>query len=266
MKKSKTFLLLAILAAIVAVLAAFAWENWEPQISLAFLGMRSQYFPLAIWVILALFAGILTSVIISSLFTLSNYLTWREATHHSPEKINAQVPLEGTTSVGSETNAPPEGEGSAESGQPSEKRGFFNLKKGSPGPQPSGNGDDWDDGPSQEEDWGSEGHTAANSSGPSKVEGPQKSQNNPGSESVRTNPKTYEVKQDPKSESWSGSVYSYGYKEPSGSGVGQSESVYDADYRIITPPPPPESTSKSDASPRETEKEQDLSDRPEEGP
>jgi uncharacterized integral membrane protein len=256
MKKSKTFLLLAILAAIVAVLAAFAWENWEPQISLAFWGMRSQYFPLAIWVILALLAGILTSVIISSLFTLSNYLTWREATHHSPEKINAQVPLGGTTSVGSETNAPPEGDRSSESGQPSEKRGFFNLKKGSPGPQPSGNGDDWDDGPSKQEDWGSEGHTAA--SGPSTFGGPEKS--------ATTTPKTYEVKQDPKSESWSGSVYSYGYKEPSGSGVGQSESVYDADYRIITPPPPPESTSKPDASPREPEKEQDLSDRPEEGP
>lgn len=260
MKKSKTFLLLAILAAIVAVLAAFAWANWEPRISLAFLGMRSQYFPLAIWVILALLAGILTSVIISSLFTLSNYLTLRQADHDSPEKINAQVPLGGRTSVGSETNAPPESESSSESGQSSEKRGFFNLKKGSPRPEPSGNDDDWGDGPSQEEDWGREGHTAA--SRPSKVEGPPKSQNNPGSESVTTNPKTYEVKQDPKSQSWSGSVYSYGYKEPSGSGVGQSESVYDADYRIITPPPPPESTRNPD--PPSTEP--DLSDRPEEGP
>lgn len=224
MKKSKTFLLLAILAAIVAVMAAFAWENWEPQISLAFLGMRSQFFPLAIWILLAVLAGILTAVIISSLFQMSNYLAKRHATSHRQE-----VPLEGTTVPGSETKPTPEGESAALSDDPSGKRGFFNLKKGSPAPPPDPSADDWGDGPSKVENWGAEGRPAGSPAGPSIIKEEP--------DSVNTNPKNYEVEQEPKTESWSGSVYSYGYKDPSASGVGQSESVYDADYRIITPPP-----------------------------
>jgi hypothetical protein len=53
---------------------------------------------------------------------------------------------------------------------------------------------------------------------------------------VEVNPRDYEAKQEPKSQSWTGSVYSYGYRDPSKSGVGQTESVYDADYRVIVPP------------------------------
>ncbi len=52
----------------------------------------------------------------------------------------------------------------------------------------------------------------------------------------RANPRAYEAKQEPKSKSWAGSVYSYGYRDPNQSGVGQTESVYDADYRVIVPP------------------------------
>lgn len=231
MKKSKTFLLLAILAAIVAVMAAFAWENWEPRISLAFLGMRSEFFPLAIWLLLAVLAGILTAVIISSLFQLSNYLTKRHATTHKQE-----VPLEGTTIPASETKPTTEGESAAPSDDPSGTRGFFNFKKGSPGPPGDRNADDWGDGPSNEENWGAEGSPAASPPGPSIIKGKEESQGRVNSDSVNTNPRNYEVEQEPKTESWSGSVYSYGYKDPSASGVGQSESVYDADYRIITPP------------------------------
>jgi hypothetical protein len=47
---------------------------------------------------------------------------------------------------------------------------------------------------------------------------------------------TYEAKQQPKTSSQTGSVYSYGYREPNESGVGRPDAVYDANYRIITPP------------------------------
>ena len=50
------------------------------------------------------------------------------------------------------------------------------------------------------------------------------------------NPRAYETKQEPKSKSWAGSVYSYGYRDPNQSGVGQTESVYDAEYRVVVPP------------------------------
>ena len=48
--------------------------------------------------------------------------------------------------------------------------------------------------------------------------------------------KTFEVPQEPKTASRSGSVYSYGYREPKDKGVGKTEQVYDANYRVITPP------------------------------
>ncbi len=48
--------------------------------------------------------------------------------------------------------------------------------------------------------------------------------------------RSYEVKQEPKSSNVSGSVYSYGYREPKNSGVGKVEPVYDVNYRVIIPP------------------------------
>jgi uncharacterized integral membrane protein len=46
----------------------------------------------------------------------------------------------------------------------------------------------------------------------------------------------FEAKQEPKSSYRSGSIYSYSYREPRDSGVGKAEGVYDAEYRVIIPP------------------------------
>lgn len=46
---------------------------------------------------------------------------------------------------------------------------------------------------------------------------------------------TYERQQEPERKSQSGSVYSYSYQKPK-SNAGQTESVYDAQYRVVTPP------------------------------
>jgi hypothetical protein len=61
-------------------------------------------------------------------------------------------------------------------------------------------------------------------------------------------PKTYDRPQTPTSGSQSGSVYSYSYKEPKNTAAGKTESVYDADYRVIIPPyqPPAEEQSEDD--------------------
>jgi hypothetical protein len=89
--------------------------------------------------------------------------------------------------------------------------------------------DDWVDGSdrlkSQNDDWGDEEESPL------------------GSQEVRENPKNYEFPQEPKTQSWSGSVYSFGYREPKNTGVGQTESIYDANFRVITPPYSPPSTS-----------------------
>jgi hypothetical protein len=76
---------------------------------------------------------------------------------------------------------------------------------------------------------------------------------------LEANPRDYEAKQEPKSQSWSGSVYSYGYRDPSKSGVGQTESVYDADYRVIVPPQgvPISDIGDGEVAPHNTEDEED---------
>ncbi len=80
--------------------------------------------------------------------------------------------------------------------------------------------DDWLDDPLNDEDWQVEKNT-------------EDSEN---ADSYPQDSRSYEVNSEPKSSKRQGSVYSYSYREPESSGVGKSESVYDADYRVLTPP------------------------------
>ncbi|PSB32782.1 hypothetical protein [Chlorogloea sp. CCALA 695] len=48
--------------------------------------------------------------------------------------------------------------------------------------------------------------------------------------------RSYEGNSQAKSSKRQGSVYSYSYREPENSREGKTESVYDADYRVLTPP------------------------------
>lgn len=57
--------------------------------------------------------------------------------------------------------------------------------------------------------------------------------------------KSHEVSNEPKTSYQSG-AYSYSYQEPSNSGVGKTESVYDADYRVIKPPYQQTNTAQDD--------------------
>ena len=56
---------------------------------------------------------------------------------------------------------------------------------------------------------------------------------------------TSKVSTEPKTSNQSG-AYSYSYQEPSNSGVGKTESVYDADYRVLTPPYQQKKTAQED--------------------
>lgn len=79
--------------------------------------------------------------------------------------------------------------------------------------------DDWEE--SADEDWNFEENVDE--------------QQSPPPENVQDS-RSYEVSSEPKSSYRTGSVYSYSYREPSDSGGGRTESVYDADYRVLTPP------------------------------
>ena len=95
---------------------------------------------------------------------------------------------------------------------------------------PSDTTDDWDSNSSDDDDWDFE-------------EDEGKSQNSSSQKEVKST--NYEVSTEPQSSNRSGSVYSYNYRS-SNSGVGKTESVYDANYRIITPPSQQTNKTKDD--------------------
>ncbi|HEY9907328.1 MAG TPA: hypothetical protein V6D18_06930 [Thermosynechococcaceae cyanobacterium] len=68
---------LILLLAIVGGLAVFALSNGSP-LALTFLGMQTPVFPLALWVLGAIAAGIATHLLIVALFRLSNLLAMAE--------------------------------------------------------------------------------------------------------------------------------------------------------------------------------------------
>ncbi|MDJ0556466.1 MAG: hypothetical protein QNJ68_18900 [Microcoleaceae cyanobacterium MO_207.B10] len=228
MNRSHNLLLLIVLILVFGGLALFGLQNWSPNVSLSFLGLRSLPLPLSIWILAALLAGIVTYLLIYSIFGLSNYLFQKNTQPRRPRTGKSVNHEDEIWEDGDRpSNARP-------SNGPLDDRvatgkGGFNLNKNSKPIEKNQNGDDWEKGPPKvNPSWDNE---------------PNEEDFQDGEDFPAQSPtdQNYEVKQQPKTESWSGSVYSYGYKEPSGSGVGQTESVYDADYRVITPPPPPPS-------------------------
>ncbi len=105
---------------------------------------------------------------------------------------------------------------------PPRSQPFSNTFNQRPTEEVKNNTDDWLDEPLNDEDWHLEEDT-------------QDSQRD-NTTSYPQDSKSYEVNSEPKSSKRQGSVYSYSYREAESSGVGKSESVYDADYRVLTPP------------------------------
>ena len=82
------------------------------------------------------------------------------------------------------------------------------------------NADDWLEDPISDEDWQYEENT----------------QDSEKANVSTQDSRSYEVNSEPKSSKRQGSVYSYTYREPERSEVRKTESVYDADYRVLKPP------------------------------
>jgi len=187
----RILLLLVVLAGLTLLLA----QNWSPILPLVFLGMRTQALPLAIWILLSLATGIITSLLITGLFKLSNYFAVQQSLKRRRNIGVTQNSSAQRSEAPSSTNRPPSS----------------NINS-----NPS-DASDWDTDTSlDDKDW-------------DVAEDAEKSQDD-------VNSTVYERQQQPKSGSQSGSGYSYSYQEPKNSGVGKTESVYDAEYRVITPP------------------------------
>ncbi|MEK0180256.1 LapA family protein [Microcoleus anatoxicus] len=243
------------LLVIVVGLTIFALQNVDP-VSLVFLGMRSPAVPLSIWILFSIGVGVVTSLLISGLLAFSNYLSQPRGRNDRQNGRNTFTEDNRTPYAASPPPRKPEIDPDRNSrNTQTQPASGYRTEYGTPTgynartvqqdvpPPNSGNAktytqaaasippdddeDDWVSGGSKidsqgsEDDWGFENES---------------SERSVVNDVVEANPRDYEVKQEPKSQSWSGSVYSYGYRDPSKSGVGQTESVYDADYRVIVPP------------------------------
>lgn len=250
----RTVLLLAVVVGLVLLLV----QNISPSLPLVFLGMRSQALPLSAWLLFSVVAGAITSFLISALFQLSHYFAEQEWRREMGRSRRSSSFSEGRSPT--DPFSPPRQEPTRQEPYRARAADPYPQTVIQPEPQPfvpryatptpevqatTGEAeDDWSQptrrrNPSSEDDWGDEGETLGS-------EAAEWGNLEAGDRSAQVSGRReYELKQQPKTESWSGSIYSYGYRDPSDSGVGRTESVYDADYRVITPPyqappPPPE--------------------------
>jgi uncharacterized integral membrane protein len=203
---------------ILAGLALFALQNWSPVLPLVILGLRTQAFPLAIWMIGAIAAGAATTVAVSTLFSLSKFTAVRRSNKNRQPASPYAPPTERTES------RPWAGAWGKGKGNDSPRNPETRLQDDWENRQPLEEWDDWDDDAPRnaqpgrdrtDEDWDNwEGYEPKD-----RVQAP-----------VRTD---FEVKQEPAAQKQSGSIYSFSYDKPE---EPRKDEVYDADYRVIVPP------------------------------
>ena len=203
-----------LLAVVVAVLIIFTVQNWLPVLPLVFFGSQTTALPLAIWMVIFMAAGALTSVALQ----LINYVPSRIASGEEFSRPDPELP----------PRNPPE------NSLEKEEKVYTTGRSKSDWEKPQN--PDWEAQP--EDDWD--------------IEEPPEEATRPRINFNLEKPaRDYEVRRQPTTKEQSGSVYSYGYRQPEDTGVGKPEQVYDANYRLIRPP-----LRKEDTSPVE-EKEED---------
>jgi hypothetical protein len=205
---------LILLVTVLGGLMLLLVQNWSPVLSLVFLGMKSKPIPLAIWILFSTAAGAFTTIFVTSLLNLSNSFAGQQ--RRATPSRSSTTSTRATSQTRREEPAP------RPSPPPSEPQTESRRTRDEP--------DDWET-DSSTDDWDFEKEEAPTSS-------PENTQ-------VRDS-NIYERQQEPKSSSKSDSAYSYSYREPKNSGVGKTESVYDADYRVIIPPYQPPTTDKAE--------------------
>jgi len=240
-------------------LAILTVQNLSPAVPLVFLGTRLPTLPLSLWMLIAIATGIFTTLILSSFFTVSPTTSRRRPSNPpnppkppvEPSGVAGASEWESDNSDDSEewVASPPPPPPPQQSEEKAGNTDDWETEVRQVGPQwddgenwvetgdtesetPPRSSESWTD-PSQEPfspahsggEWANETETETETeTAPEKPEKPEPA------------PSNYETGQVPNKESWSGSVYSFGYRNSEESGVGRQESVFDADYRLITPP------------------------------
>ncbi|MBX9257639.1 LapA family protein [Desmonostoc muscorum CCALA 125] len=205
---------LILLVAVLGGLTLLLVQNWSPPLSLVFLGLRTQPLPLAMWVLFSTVTGAFTSILIATLFKLSNYFA--PGVRQTPDRPTVTSPSAKANRRQEPTSARPSPPPPASKKEEPSNEVFDDWETNS-------SGDDWKFDENSEE---------------APTPNPQTQQSR--------DSKTYERQSQPKSSSGSGSVYSYSYREPKNTAAGKTESIYDADYRVIIPPYQPPTTNQAD--------------------
>lgn len=257
---------LILLLAIAGAMTLFTLQNLTPVLPLVFLGSPTLALPLSWWILGAIAAGALTTLAVTVLVGLSNFLTGqgvRAKVQSSSRRNSGSEPFAKTPTEKNRTAAtaaareakPSEAEGDAvwQDWRGYEASSAAESRRTNPQVAQDTDLDDWEQGIS--DDW----------------EEAPRDRATPSSASPPSARDRFEQPQQPKQESRSGSAYSYSYREPepsgsnkSGSGKsnsgkpdsGKPERVVDADFRVLVPPyrslenepaPPPSQASNPDS-------------------
>ncbi len=230
---------LVLVLGIVTGLATLAWSNGSMTMSLMFLGMATPLLPLSVWLLGAIAAGVVTTLAINVLFSLSNYWAVRQL-RPSMSRRRTSPPSPARAPFGRSSRAPASESRDDEAWQNWE--GYEQPQRAAPPPAPTrpeekrpevvsrADGksnepvDDWDFIANDDWDVGVRSSNAATSRAIDPV--PQ-GRTSSGFGSDRA-PQDTRTTQDKKSATT----------------ADQSKLVVDADYRVIIPPykasPPPE--------------------------
>jgi uncharacterized integral membrane protein len=263
---------LGLLLVSVAVLVIFIQQNLTPVLPLTFLGLKTVAFPLAVWILLALAAGGLTSWLILMLFKLQLSLNYgstsgrngresttgrsvqqtqarefrttrnREDPDNDPDNYSDSDPVRTTATYerSSTGRSPKRDEFEPVNDWQDDEENWVEGDFDSDPPLQKGGDRNWVD--EDEENWVDE--PIAPSAKTDKVDqgSPQKTD--------------YEIPQEPVNKYQAGSIYSYSYRSSENTGVGKTESVNDAEYRVIVPPSA--ESEESSSSPLQDEPSQDY--------
>jgi len=251
------FLLLVLLGGLTVLLV----QNWTPVLSLVFLGGQTQALPLSIWILFSVAAGAITSIFIAICFQISSYFA-----QPRPKKQRRRAAKNSTRLATEEknTNTTPDPPKTSYSYTAASSSRQTQTSVQEADGWDTATNDDWDfseDTEPTRQDTDRKEYTdrvAADRRRSSTPQDdweyvPQDTQQQPQDRqrsytSDETDRPTNNEPNELKSSDRSASVYSYSAREPRNSGVGRTESVYDAEYRVLTPPyrqqnpsPPPPS-------------------------
>jgi len=228
---------LGLLLVSVVAIVIFIQQNLSPVLPLTFLGLKTVAFPLSLWILFALAAGVLTAQLVVMLLQFPIAASQRSQASDRPREARANSSVnDGKIPDARSVQARSKGDESSYSNREKTTTYADSFPSGSKAAADFGTVRDWQDDSrnwvddeveqnwvdDDKENWVDE-----------PIEPATKSSATPKVTPLKTD---YEVPKSPTSEYRSGTIYSYSYRKPENTGVGISESVNDAEYRVIIPP------------------------------